>query len=68
MIWWIRFPTDVYMAAKSVRPPVPHAGLSSCPPTFAAWGSFLMSIAATSGLEAYRLVMSCQAAMNFWAG
>ncbi len=43
-------------------------GLSTCPPTFAGRGSFLMSIAATSGLEAYRLVMFCQAAVNFAAG
>src|SRR5579864_7112524 len=68
LIWWIRFPTDVYMAAKSVWSPVPHVGLSSCPPTFAERGSFLISIAATSGLEAYRLVMFCQATVNVWAG
>src|SRR5215471_16564827 len=61
-------PTVLYMTAKSVWPPAPHAGLSTCPPTFAGRGSFLMSIAATSGLEAYRLVMLCQAAVNFWGG
>src|SRR5580698_4842119 len=66
--WWIMFPTEVYMAAKSVWPPVPQVGLSTCPPTFADRGSFLMSIAATSGFEAYRLAMACQAAVNFCAG
>ena len=56
------------MAAKSVWPPAPQAGLSFCPPTIASRGSFLMSIAATSGLDLYRLAMACQAAVNFWAG
>ena len=62
------FPTEVYMAAKSAWPPVPQVGVITCPPTFAGRGSFLMSIAATSGLDAYRLAIVCQAAVNFWAG
>ena len=54
----------VYMAAKSVWSPVPQVGSRTRPPTVAWRGSFLMSIAATSGFEAYRLVMFCQAAVN----
>ena len=52
LTWWIRFPTVVCMAAKSVCAAVPHAGLSAWPPTVACRGSFLMSIAATSGFDA----------------
>jgi hypothetical protein len=69
LIWWIRFPVAVYMAAKSVPlPPVPQVGVSFLPLTVAGRGSFLMSIAATSGFDLYRLAMSCQAAVNFAAG
>lgn len=59
----------MYMAAKSVPlPPVPQVGVSFLPSTVAGRGSSLMSIAATSGLDAYRFAMFCQAAVNFAAG
>src|ERR671937_2722729 len=69
LISWITFPVAVYMAAKSVPlPPVPQVGDSFLPLTVAGRGSFLMSIAATSRLDLYRLAMFCQAAVNFAAG
>ena len=37
-------------------------------PTRDRLGSFMMSIPATSGFDAYRAAMSCQAAKNFAAG
>lgn len=68
LIWWIRFPVAVYMAAKSVPlPPIPQVGDSLVPPTVADRGSFLMSIAATSRLDLYRRAIFCQAAVNFAA-
>src|SRR5215831_12603354 len=69
LIWWIRFPVAAYRAAKSVPlPPVPQVGNRLTPPTVAGRGSFLRSIAATSGLDLQRRAMSCQAAVNFAAG
>ena len=53
LIWWMRFPVAVSRAAKSVLlPPTPQVGDNFLPPTVAGRGSFLMSIAATSGLDA----------------
>src|SRR5579862_6121064 len=68
LIAWIRFPAWVYMAAKSAWSPVPHDGSTSFPPTVAGRGSFLMSIAATRGFDAYLVAMSCQPEKNFVAG
>ena len=65
---WMRFPVAVYIAAKSVRRPSPQVGVSVRQPTRAGRGSFLRSIAATSGFAAYRVAMSCQAAVNAAAG
>ena len=64
----MRLPAAVYIAAKSVRFPRPQVGVSVRHPTRAGRGSFLMSIAATSGCDTYRVAMSCQAAVNASAG
>ena len=58
---WMRFPTAVYIAAISVRCPVPQAGVRTRPPTRDRLGSFMMSIPATRGFDAYRAAMSRQA-------
>jgi hypothetical protein len=68
LISWMRFPTVVYMAAKSVSSPVPQVGVEDPAAHGRLTGSFLMSIAATSPFDLYRSVMSCQAAVNFPAG
>ena len=56
------------MAATSVLGRVPQVGVSTRQPTVARRGSFMMSMAATSGLARYRAAMSCQAAKNLPAG
>src|ERR1700722_4537581 len=61
---WIRFPTEVYMTAISVGFLSPHVGVTVWPPTTDGRGSFLMSIPATSELDAYRCAMVCQALLN----
>src|SRR5689334_12349359 len=68
LTWWMRFPTAVYMAAMSVRGLLPQVGVRTRQPTRVRRGSFMMSIAATSGLDAYRAAMSRQAAKNRSAG
>src|SRR5690348_13619872 len=65
---WMRFPTAVYMAAMSVRGLRPQVGVSTRQPTRVRRGSFMMSIAATSGLDAYLAAIPCQAAKNRSAG
>ena len=58
----------VYMAARSVVRPLPHAGVRIRRPTLDRRGSFMMSIPATSGLDLYRAASRCQVAKNLPAG
>src|ERR1700689_2320057 len=67
-ISWMRFPTVVYMAARSVLGLLPQVGVSTRQPTVDGLGSFTMSMAATSGFCRYRAAMPCQAAKNVLAG
>ena len=68
LIWWMRFPAVAYMAAMSVLGLVPQVGVRTRQPAVVRRGSFMMSMAATSGFAWYRAAMSCQAAKNFVAG
>jgi hypothetical protein len=64
----MRFPTAVYIAARSVLGRLPQVGVRTRQPTLVRLGSFMMSIPATSGFDLYRAAMSCQTAKNFLAG
>jgi hypothetical protein len=49
LISWMRSPTVVYMAATSVLGLVPQVGVRTRQPAVVRRGSFMMSMAATSG-------------------
>src|ERR1700677_83426 len=67
LISWMRLPALVYMAAMSGLGPVPQVGVRMRQPADVRRGSFMMSMAATSGFGWYRAAMFCQAAKNVLA-